>query len=123
MTTRQLINLFSALLLLAACADNAPVSGPYPRRGMASWYSAKVTATGEKFDGNDLTCALRKTGFGRRYKVCNIANNKCVTVRHNNFGPSKYFYNKGRIVDLSKAAFSRIADLDEGVITVIIGEE
>lgn len=123
MTIRQLINLFSALLLLAACADNAPVSGPYPRRGMASWYSAKVTATGEKFDANDLTCALRKTDFGKRYKVCNIANNKCVTVRHNNFGPSKYFYNKGRIVDLSKAAFSRIADLDEGVIAVIVGEE
>ncbi|MFA5276775.1 MAG: septal ring lytic transglycosylase RlpA family protein, partial [Candidatus Omnitrophota bacterium] len=100
-----------------------PVTGTYPKIGMASWYSAKITATGERSDNNDLTCAMRKTDFGKRYKVCNIANDKCVVVRHNNFGPSKYFYDKGRIVDLSKAAFFRIADLNEGVIKVIIGEE
>jgi len=108
---------------LSACADNTPVAGPYPKTGMASWYSARITATGERFDDNDLICALRKKDFGKHYKVCNTANNKCVAVRHNNFGPSKYFYNQGRIIDLSKAAFSQIADLEEGIIEVTIVEE
>jgi len=120
---KSLLFTWLVVVFLAACADNNPVIGIYPKTGKASWYFAKITATGEKFDSNDLTCAMRKTDFGKRYKVCNIANNKCVTVRQNNFGPSKYFYDQGRIIDLSKAAFSRIADFDEGVIKVIIGEE
>jgi len=111
------------VLFLVACADNTPVAGPYPKIGSASWYSARITATGEKFNNEDQTCALRKKDFGGHYKVCNTANNKCVTVRHNNFGPSKRFYNQGRIIDLSKAAFSQIADLEEGIIRVTIVEE
>jgi rare lipoprotein A len=111
------------IVFLAACADNTPVTGVYPKTGLASWYLARITATGEKFDPDDLTCAMRKTDFNKRYKVCNLANNKCVVVRHNNFGPAKYLYDQGRIIDLSKAAFSRIAGLEEGVIKVIIGEE
>jgi len=109
--------------LLTACADNTPVIGPYPKIGVASWYSSKITATGERLDDNDSTCAMRIRNFGKRYKACNIANNKCVVVRHNNFGPSKRFYDQGRIIDLSKAAFSRIADLEEGIIKVTIEEE
>jgi rare lipoprotein A len=120
---KQLMLAWLALLFLTACADNTPVIGPYPKVGMASWYSAKVTATGEKFDDNDLTCAMRKSDFGKRYKICNTANNKCVIVRHNNFGPSKRFYDQGRIIDLSKAAFFRIADLEEGIAKVTIEEE
>jgi rare lipoprotein A (peptidoglycan hydrolase) len=45
-----------------------------------------------------------------------------VVVRHNNFGPSKYFYDQGRIIDLSRAAFLRIADLEEGIINVSVDE-
>ncbi|MEI8349883.1 MAG: septal ring lytic transglycosylase RlpA family protein [Candidatus Omnitrophota bacterium] len=122
MIKKQLIFIL-VVLFLAACADNTPVIGPYPKTGMASWYSAKITATGERFDGNDLTCAMRRTDFGKRYKVCNTADNKCVIVRHNNFGPAKRFYGKGRIIDLSRAAFSRIADLKEGIVGVTIEEE
>jgi len=112
-----------AVLFLTACADNTPVAGPYPTVGIASWYLANITATGEKFNDSDLTCAMRKKDFGKHFKVCNIANDKCVTVRHNNFGPSKYFYDRDRIIDLSKAAFSRIADLEEGIIRVTVVEE
>lgn len=122
MIKKQLI-LILVVLFLAACADNTPVTGPYPKMGKASWYSAKITATGERFDGNEPTCAMRRTDFGKRYSVCNTANDKCVIVRHNNFGPSKNFYDKGRIIDLSKAAFSRIADLEEGIVKVTIEEE
>jgi rare lipoprotein A len=111
------------MLFLPACADNTPVSGPYPTQGLASWYSARTTASGERFNENDLTCALRKRDFGKRFKVCNVANNECVMVRQNNFGPAKHFYDKGRIIDLSKAAFSRIADLEEGIVRVTVEEQ
>ncbi len=113
---------FLVLFSLSGCANNDPVIGPYPKTGKASWYSAKITATGEKFSNNDLTCAMRKTDFGKYYKVCNITNNKCVVVRHNNFGPSKYLYDQGRIIDLSRTAFLRIADLQEGIIKVRVDE-
>ncbi len=122
MNKKQLIVSWAMLLFLGGCADNNPVVGPYPNTGIASWYSTQHTATGEKFNSNDLTCAMRKNDFGKNYKVCNMANNKCVVVRHNNFGPVKPLYNQGRIIDLSKAAFSRIADLKDGTIKVTVEE-
>ncbi len=114
--------LFICFILICGCANNEPVRWPYPQQGLASWYSAKLTASGERFDGNALTCAMRKTDFGKYYKVCNLTNNKCVIVRHNNFGPSYRKFSEGRIIDLSKAAFSNIADLKEGVIKVTVVE-
>ena len=122
MTNKQLIFVWMALLFLGGCADNRPVTGAYPKTGMASWYSDKITTTGEKSNGNYLTCAMRKIDFGKHYKVCNIANNKYVVVRHNDFGPSKRSYDKGRIIDLSRSAFLRIADLKDGIINVTVEE-
>lgn len=118
----RLFSYFACLILLVGCADNRPVSGPYPEQGLATWYTAKLTASGERFDGDSLTCAMRKRGFGGYYRVCNVKNNKCVTVRHNNFGPSLKKFKEGRIIDLSKAAFSSIAELEEGVIKVAVVE-
>lgn len=122
MANRQPVFL-AFVLFLAACSDDAPVAGPYPKAGFASWYSSKTTSTGEKFDAGAFTCAIRKKDFGKFYRVCNIKNSKCVIARHNDFGPSKYFYDKGRIVDLSKSAFSSIADPNEGVVMVTLQEK
>ncbi|MBU1726027.1 MAG: septal ring lytic transglycosylase RlpA family protein [Candidatus Omnitrophica bacterium] len=110
------------MFLFCGCQNNTPVAGPYPMLGIASWYVADRTATGEKFNEYDPTCAMRKRGFGRLYKVCNVSNNKCVIVRHNNFGPSKEKFDEGRIIDLSKSAFSRIADLKDGLVRVSVEE-
>jgi len=76
------------------------------------------TASGERFDENALTCAMRSRDFGKFYKVTNLDNGKSVIVRHNDFGPNKKLWKKGRIVDLSKGAFEKIADLKTGVINV-----
>ena len=122
MANKQLMFACMVLLFLGGCADNRPVIGAYPKTGMASWYSDKITTTGEKFNGNYPTCAMRKTDFGKYYRVCNTANNKYVIVRHNDFGPSKRSYNKGRIIDLSSSAFFRIADLKDGIINVTVEE-
>jgi rare lipoprotein A len=94
----------------------------YPTQGQASWYRARRTASGERFSDKEFTCALRKRDYGKYYKVCNRDNGKCVVVRHNNFGPSEKHYNKGRIIDLSKAAFHSLADLKKGIIRVTVTE-
>jgi len=111
-----------ALFLFAACGcrDDRPVAGEYPKKGEASWYSSRVTSSGERFDKNGLTCALRRNDFGGYYKVCNTENNKCVTVRHNDFGPSIGMYSRGRIIDLSRQAFSQIAELGDGLARVTV---
>lgn len=76
------------------------------------------TASGERFNENDLTCALRSRQWGGKYRVTNLENGKSVIVRHNDFGPNKKLHSKGRIIDLSKGAFKSIADLKHGVINV-----
>lgn len=86
--------------------------------GMASYYGGswhgKKTANGEIFNENSLTAAHKTLPFGTKVKVTNLDNGKSVVVRINNRGP----YSKGRVIDLSKAAFSRIASISKGVTRV-----
>jgi rare lipoprotein A len=114
--------IFLLLPGFCGCADNRPVSGAYPREGLASWYHSRKTSSGESFKSGGLTCAMRLKNFGRCYRVCNKGNGKCVIVRHNDFGPAKRLYKKGRIVDLTKFAFSQIAHPDEGLVSVTLEE-
>lgn len=86
--------------------------------GMASYYGGswhgKKTANGEIFNENSLTAAHKTLPFGTKVKVTNLDNGKSVVVRINNRGP----YSKGRVIDLSKAAFSKIASISKGVTRV-----
>lgn len=107
------------LVFMAGFADDQPVKGLYPSTGLASWYDPSLTSP-ELFKKWGVTCAMRKTDYGKYYRVCNLANNKCVFVRHNDFGPSAQMYNQGRIIDLSKSAFRKIADLEHGLIRVSV---
>jgi rare lipoprotein A len=92
----------------------------YYQRGMASYYGAgfqyKKTASGERFNLKSMTAAHRTLPFGTRVIVRNIRNGKTVKVRINDRGP----YVKGRIIDLTRAAFSQIAGLDDGLARVEI---
>ena len=100
--------------------------------GTASWYSTEsckkegssgiFTASGEVFDNNKLTCAMRSREWGTYYRVTNLANNKSVVVRHNDYGPNKRLSEAGRVIDLSPAAFSAIADKDLGLIKVKVSK-
>lgn len=78
------------------------------------------TASGERFNENDLTAAMWGVPFGTRIKVTNIENGKSIIVRINDRGPSKRLVKQGRIIDLSKGAFQRIASLKDGIIRVKI---
>ena len=90
----------------------------YTETGKASFYAAKhqnkKTASGEIFNQNLKTAAHRKLPFDTKVKVTNLENGKSVVAIINDRGP----YIKGRIVDLSKSAFSSIANTASGVIQV-----
>jgi len=92
----------------------------YTESGRASYYAmkfqSKKTASGELYDKAKMTAAHKKLPFGTIVKVTNKKNRKSVIVKINDRGP----FVKGRIVDLSNSAFSRIANLDAGVIVVKI---
>lgn len=94
------------------------------RVGQASWYShhspgvKKTTANMEVFDDTALTCAMWDVPFHQMIRVTNLENGKSVVVRVNDRGPHKRLVRKGRVVDLSKAAFQKIASLKKGLISV-----
>ena len=110
------------LVLLCGFGFKKYVRGGYPATGTASWYNPRRTASGEIYSKGQLTCAMRKRDFGRSYLVCNSKNNKCVVVKQNDFGPALYLFAIGRVVDLNRDAFSKIADRKKGVIRVRLGE-
>ena len=86
-----------------------------------SWYGGvfhgRLTASGEKYNQNDMTCASNSHKIGTKLLVTNPKTNKSVVVRVNDTGGfSKY----GRTLDLSKGAFSKIAPLSRGTAKVTI---
>ena len=81
----------------------------------ASYYwQGQTTASGERFNPNDLTAAHKTLPLGSKVKVTNPSSGKTVVVRINDRGP----YVGGRCLDLSKAAMETIGGTSSGVITV-----
>ena len=69
--------------------------------GLASSYgSGSETASGERFDADELTAAHRTLPFGTRVRVTNHSNGRSVVVRINDRGP----FVSGRIIDVTPAA-------------------
>lgn len=95
------ILLIAVSLLLTTVAAHAQC-------GMASWYGpgfhGKKTASGVIFNANAMTAAHKTLPFGSKVKVTNQKTGKSVIVTINDRGP----FHKGRIIDLSKAAASKI---------------
>ncbi|GGE85436.1 septal ring lytic transglycosylase RlpA family protein [Pseudoalteromonas gelatinilytica] len=107
-------------LILSGCSSVPSVSKRAIEKGKASYYADKyhgrTTASGEVFNQRALSAAHQTLGFGSRVKVTNIANSKSVIVTINDRGP----FIRGRIIDLSKKAFSQIASVKQGVIDVTV---
>ncbi len=79
------------------------------------YYDPQPTASGERFNPNAMTAAHKTLPLGTKVKVTNPANGKSVIVRINDRGP----YISGRCLDLSRASFGVIANLNSGVIRVV----
>ncbi|MDV6328700.1 septal ring lytic transglycosylase RlpA family protein [Idiomarina sp. Sol25] len=110
------------MLALTGCTS-IPAESPQnlvgsQESGKASYYAMKyqfrTTASGETYNHFSSTAAHRTLPFGTKVRVTNIANNKSVVVKINDRGP----FIDGRVIDLSRSAFDKIADLDLGVIKV-----
>jgi len=83
--------------------------------GVASYYSeGKSTASGEKFDPNELTAAHPSLPFGTKLRVTNTTTGKSVTVRVNDRGP----YVPGRVVDVSYSAAQALGMVRSGTANV-----
>ena len=85
----------------------------------ASWYGEELrgrpTANGEPFDPDELTAAMWDVPFGTLIKV--HYHDKSVVVRINDRGPAKRLK---RGIDLSRAAFKKLAPLKLGLIQVTL---
>jgi rare lipoprotein A len=83
--------------------------------GLASFYSYDPhTASGEKFDKNELTAAHRTLPFGTRLRVTDVDTGRSVTVRVNDRGP----FVRGRVVDVSASAAETLGITGKGVAKV-----
>ena len=124
MVTGKRLFLLIIATLTVGCTS-LPIKSPpswigYKENGKASFYAMKYqfrkTASGERFNQLSNTAAHKKIPLGSKVKVTNIQNGKSVIVKINDRGP----FVKGRIIDLTRVAFSRIGDTGLGVIDVKI---
>ena len=109
--------------IIGACIFGWIVTRPYPQPPApsvtvtASWYgdecAGNPTASGEPFDPSAMTCAMWDVPFGTRVWV--KLGPRSIIVRCNDRGPAKRL-NRG--IDLSRAAFAKLADTDAGLIKV-----
>ena len=85
------------------------------QQGLASWYGpglhGRLTASGERFDKEELTAAHRSFAFGSRVCVRSAATGKTVVVRINDRGP----FAPGRVIDLSQAAAQELGMVGLGI--------
>jgi rare lipoprotein A len=66
----------------------------------------------------EMTCASPSLPFGTRVLVVNKRNGRRVIVTVSDRGPNRKLVAKGRLLDLSKGAFAKIAPLSDGVIPI-----
>lgn len=85
------------------------------QQGLASWYGpglhGRLTASGERFDKEELTAAHRSFAFGSRVCVRSAATGRTVVVRINDRGP----FAPGRVIDLSQAAAQELGMVGLGI--------
>ncbi|KFF24526.1 septal ring lytic transglycosylase RlpA family protein [Chryseobacterium vrystaatense] len=77
-------------------------------------FNGRKTASGEIFSNSKFTAANRTLPFGTNIRVTNLNNGKQVIVKINDRGP----FHASRALDISKAAFDEIGDINRGTIPV-----
>lgn len=90
----------------------------YKVTGKASWYGkqfhGRKTASGERYDMFAMSAAHPTLPIPSYARVTNKTNGKSVIVRINDRGP----FHKGRVMDLSYAAASKLGIVQAGSATV-----
>ena len=95
--------------------------------GLASWYGeehrGKPMANGDPFDPDKLTAASWFYPLGTRVRVSVDDSSRparSVLVTITDRGPSRRLVRAGRIIDLSRAAFARLAPPESGLVSVMV---
>jgi rare lipoprotein A len=115
------VRILLALMVLFCLAARAVPDTP-PLSGSAAWYGeelrGKLMANGKRFDPERLTAACWFYPLGTRLRVTASGSTNTVEVVVTDRGPGRSLVREGRILDLSRAAFERLANAERGVIGV-----
>ena len=113
-----------ALLTVAGCAarSSAPATPPTRtlevREGLATYYGkdfhGRTTASGTRFDMQQLVAAHPSYPFGTLLRVTNLTNGRSVRVRVVDRGPAAGPQAAGILIDLSYRAADTLRFLKEG---------
>jgi rare lipoprotein A len=110
-----------SILVMTACLGGGQSRGRGldDAQGMASYYGDKfagqTTASGERFDPDEMTAAHPRLPFGTMVRVTRLdGEERSVVVRINDRGP----FVDDRIIDVSKAAAQELGMIREGVVEV-----
>jgi rare lipoprotein A len=91
----------------------------------ASWYGERqrglLMANGDRFNPDKLTAASWFFDFGTMVVVTHA--NRSVVVEITDRGPTKHLVREGRRIDLSRAAFAKLANPDFGLIDVTLRKQ
>jgi rare lipoprotein A len=104
---QKLIITILSLFLIGCATDSAISDTPEEHhklntiyQGNATWYSSgHITASGKKFNPNELTVAHRTLPFGTILKLINPENGNSIKAVVTDRGPFK----KDRVLDVSKS--------------------
>lgn len=98
------------------------------QRGTASWYSRAECCTrsnpdatmknGRPLVDEHYTCASWFHPIGSVVRI--TSGSKSVECIVTDRGPNKRLVAQGRVIDLTRAAFSRLGDLDRGLVPVTV---
>jgi rare lipoprotein A len=115
----QIMTCLSFLIPLAACGappDERKVKET--QTGLASFYSRSLhgerTASGEKFNNNEMVAAHPTYPFGTIVRVTNLKKGGTIEVRVIDRGPTKKNRAEGVIIDLSRAAAEKLRMTRDG---------
>ncbi len=117
---RLLLGLFPLFAMTCLAAD-----GSASMNGVASWYGeahrGKPMANRQPFDPNKLTAASWFYPLGTKVKVSLRSEPaKSVIVTITDRGPARRYVRKGRLIDLARGAFVKIAPAEVGLVRVSI---
>jgi rare lipoprotein A len=85
---------------------------------LAKSFHGDESASGEIFDRRKMVAAHRSLPFGTRVRVTNLENGRSVDVRIIDRGPYGQNWREGTIIDLSRAAASRLDMIEDGQVRV-----
>ncbi len=91
--------------------------------GVASWYGGGErlnphNAMGRRVDPRALEAAMWDVPLGQHVRVTDPRSGRSVVVRITDRGPARRL--SGRVIDLSRAAFARLAPLRQGLVRVTV---